>query len=190
MTTEKEHKHPWATIIVGLVMLAVTTIYYKSIANDNVIYHTSVDIFEIYGWTVVLVGSILTVRAYINFKTLSTMWPLICILLINIMTIMYYKRLLKPMPYQFRFSLTNKTNYDLTELRVVGDKELKLKNIEKDKTLHFVFSDYSENSNIDLICHIENNSIDTLNLAAGITNSCGYYYDIDLTFTNGHLTKN
>lgn len=190
MTTEKENKHPWSTIIVGLIILVVTTIYFKSIVNDNIIYHTSVDIFEMYGWTVVVTGSILTILAYIKIKTFSKMWLLIFILLINIMTVIYYERLLKPMPYQFRFSLTNKTNYDLTELRIVGDKELKLKNLEKCKTLCFVFSDYSENSDIDLICKIENNRIDTLNLAAGMTNSCGYYYDIDLKIINGQLTKN
>jgi len=94
------------------------------------------------------------------------------------------------MPYQFRFSLTNKTNYDLRELRVVGDKELKLKNIEKGKTLNFAISDYSENSDIDLICKMENDRIYTLNLAAGMTNSCGYYYNIDLTVLHGRLTKN
>jgi hypothetical protein len=190
MTTVKENRHSWATIIVGLAILVVTTIYYKSIVDDNVIYNTSVDIFEMYGWTVVLFGSILTVWAYIKIKTLSKMWLLICILLLNITTVIYFKKLLKPMPYQFRFSLTNNTNYDLTELRVIGDKELKLKNLEKGKTLNFVFSDYSENSDIDLICKMENNGIDTLNLAAGMTNSCGYYYDIDLTIRNGQLTKN
>ncbi len=94
------------------------------------------------------------------------------------------------MPYQFRFSLTNKTNFDLTDLRIIGDKELKLDNLEKGKTLNIVFSDYSENSNIDLICRAGNNKTDTLNLAAGMTNSCGYYYDIDITIKDGKLTKN
>lgn len=93
------------------------------------------------------------------------------------------------MPYQFRFSLTNKTKYNLTDLRVIGDKELKLNNIENGKTLNFAFIDYSENSNIDLICKIDNYKTDTLNLASVMTNSCGYFYDIALTIKNGQLSK-
>jgi hypothetical protein len=190
MTTVRENKQPWTTIIVGLLVLVITTIYYRSVVDDNIIYHTSVDIFEMYGWTVVILGSTLTVWAYIKNKTISKMWLLICVLVLNILAVFYYNRLLKPMPYQFRFSLTNKTNFDLTDLRIIGDKELKLDNLEKSKTLNVVFSDYSENSNIDLICRIDNNRTDTLNLSAGMTNSCGYYYDINLTIKDGKLTKN
>lgn len=189
MTTQTDHKHPWLTITVGLAVLAITIAYYSSIVNDHVIYYTTVDFFSMYGLIVILVGSVLTVWAYYKLRTLSKLWLLFFVLFGNIATLLYFNSILKPLPSQFRFSLTNKTNVDLTELMVSGDKVLKIDNLKKNATLNFIFRDYSENSSIDLICKVDNKKIDTLNLAAGMTNSCGYYYDIDIILRDGHLNK-
>ena len=93
------------------------------------------------------------------------------------------------MPYQFRFTLNNRTGTDLKDLRIVGNKELVLGDLKSEKTLKVAFKDYVENSSIDLICQLSDNNIDTLNLASGMTNSCGYHYNVDLKIENGHLTK-
>lgn len=187
MTTQTNHKYPWLTITVGLIGLVITIAYYNSIINDHVIYYTTVDIFAMYGWTVIIVGSILSVWAYFKLRTFSKLWLLIFVLFCNIATLIYFYSLLKPLPSQFRFSLTNKTNHDLTELHVSGDKVLSLDDLKQSATLDFIVSEYSENSEIDLICMLDNKTTDTLNLASGVTNSCGYYYDLDITLKDGRL---
>ncbi len=189
MSTPTDNKHPWLTITIGLVVLAITIAYYTSIISDHVIYFTTVDIFSMYGWTVIIVGSVLTVWTYFKLKTFSKMWLLLFVLFSNIVTIFYLNSLLKPLPTQFRFSLTNKTKLDLTELHVSGDKALRLEDLKTNATLDFTISDYGENSDIDLICKLGNKTFDTLNLASGMTNSCGYYYDIDITLKDGQLNK-
>ncbi len=93
------------------------------------------------------------------------------------------------MPYQFRFTLNNKTGIDLKDLKIVGNKELVLGDLKSENTLKVAFKDYVENSNIDLICQLSDNNIDTLNLASGMTNSYGYHYNVDLRIESGHLIK-
>lgn len=189
MTTQTDHKHPWLTITVGLIVLAITIAYYNSIIDAYVIYHTTVDIFAMYAWTVIVVGSVLTVWAFFKLRTLSKMWLLLFVFLSNTVILFYFNSLLKPLPYQFRFSLTNETNADLTELSVLGNKILRLDDLKQNETLNFTFQDYNENSSIDLICKVDNKKVDTLNLAAGMTNSCGYYYNLDITLKDGRLNK-
>jgi len=189
MTKQTDHKHPWQTITVGFIVLAITIAYYNSIINDHVIYYTTVDIFAMYAWTVIVVGSILTVWAYFKLRTFSKMWVLLFILFGNIAIVFYFKGLLKPLPSQFRFTLTNKTKVDLTELLVVSNTVLRLSDLKQNETLNFKLRDYSENSDIELICKVDNTMLDTLKLAAGMTNSCGYYYDLDITLKDGRLYK-
>ncbi len=188
MTTDSEHKQPWLTITVGLIVLVTTTLYYSAITKQTVIYHSTVGIFEMYSWAVIIVGSFLTVWAYFKLRTFSKMWLLLLVLAGNIGALYYLQDLLKPLPSQFRFSLTNKTNIDLTDLRVIGDEDLRLDDLKKNTTLNFIVRDYSENSDIDLICKLGNKT-DTLNLAENRDNSSGYYYDLDITLKDGQLYK-
>jgi hypothetical protein len=185
----KTSEHPWITIIVGLIVLLVTTCYYQSILDDFVIYHGTVELFNIYGWAVVLVGSIFTLWAYFKVKMLSKMWLLISVLTFNILAIYYFAITLKPMPGRVTLKLKNKTESDLTGLLVLYGKELRFDVLEKDKSMDLMLNHYSEDYDIELICKMGNNALDTISLAKHISNSCGYYDEILLKAENGHLTK-
>lgn len=185
-----ESKYPWATIITGFIVLVITVVYYYIISHAYIIYYSTVDIFEWYGWTVIVCGTILTIWAYLKQKVFSRIWLVTLVLFINILTIFYFNRLLEPMPSQFRFSLSNHTNQDLKQLRVVGYKvneEIRIDNLKKGKTINFIYKDNTDE--INLIYKLENNKIDTLNLGLYMSESCGYYFDINLKMDKGRLMK-
>ncbi len=189
MTRVKINGHPWIKFIVGLIVLAVTTFYYQNILDDYVIYYGTVDIFRIYGCTVILIGLTLTAWAYFKAKTISRMWLLLCVLALNFWAIIYFAHKLDLIPGHFTLKLTNKTTFDLTDLRFTNCKESKFDVLKKGETIDCVFNHHSEYYDIDLIFNLEDSSPDTINLTKHVTNSCGYYEEIILTLENGKVIK-
>jgi hypothetical protein len=182
-------KQPWWTIAVGLASLAVTIIYYESIVHSSQVDHAEIDIFEIYGWAVVLFGFALTVWAFLKIKRLTKLWLLGLIFLANVFVFYYAFGQVKPLPYQIKFAITNKTNSELTQIKVLGNRELKFDNLKPNATVNFIYSDYEENSSIELVCNYKNKT-DAVYLAGGMTSGISEQFRIILIDENKKLVAN
>ncbi len=182
-------KRPWWTIALGLASLAVTIIYYESIVHSSHVDHSEIDIFEIYGWAVVLVGFTLTVWAFLKIKRLTKLWLLGLIFLGNVFFFYYAFVQVKPLPYQIKFSITNKTNSELTQIKVLGNSGLSFDNLKPNETVNFIYGDYEENSSIELVCNYKN-KLDTVYLAGGMTNGISERFRIILIDENKKLIAN
>jgi len=186
METSKAQRQPWWTIVLGLISLAMTVIYYRSIVYSAQVGHAEIDVFEMYGWTVVLFGFALTVWAFLKIKRLTKLWLLGLTFLANVFVFYYAFGQVKPLPYQIRFSLTNKTNLELTQMKVLSDRQFSLENLSPNATIKFIYCDYAENSSIELVCNYKN-KVDTVYLAGGMTNGISEQFKIILTDKNGNL---
>src|SRR5688572_6179522 len=163
----------WLTISLGLVGLVATYLIANFLLNENPICHDTKDIFQFYGIAVIIIGGGLTVWTLDKDKVIGRLLLPLTIYAANIFLIYIFFQRISPLPYQLRFTLTNNTNSDLTNIRIAGTKVLKLEGLKNGDSTEFVFNDYEENSTIDLFC-TRNNNFDTLNLASGMTNGCGF----------------
>lgn len=184
--TSKAQRQPWLTIVLGIVSLVVTVIYYKSIVHSTQITYGEIDIFETYGWTIVLFGFVLTVWSFIKIKRLNKLWLLGLIFLANVFVFYYAFDQVKPLSYQIRFSLTNKTNLELTQMKILSDRQFSLNNLSPNATINFIYSAYSENSSIELVYNYKN-KMDTIYLTSVVTNGIGEQLKIALTDNKGNL---
>jgi hypothetical protein len=90
------------------------------------------------------------------------------------------------LPYQQRFILRNGTSYPLTDLEIIGDTVIRVGTLQPDQKTKVIYRNYMENSSIDMVCSYRQTK-DTLNLAAGLTNSVGYVNKISIKFHDNKL---
>jgi hypothetical protein len=177
---------PWLAISLGLIGLLLTYLIYSSIIKENPICHDTKDIFQFYGIAVGIVGGGLTVWTLDKTNLMNGILLPLLIYVANIFLAFLYIQRVSPLPYQLRYTLVNNTNSDLTNIKIVGTKELVLEDLKMGRSISFAFSGYEENSVISFIC-IRNNVSDTVKLETSPTNGCGFRYDLVLKDINGRL---
>ena len=105
LTTPK--KMPIATLLLGFTGLVATVFYYYFLVNEEVIYHSTIDIFKMYGITVASVGGVFTGYIVIKRQYFRKILLLVAVYFFNLIALYFVYQTVKSFAYEFRFSLKN-----------------------------------------------------------------------------------
>ena len=179
-------RQPWLTLLTQAFFAWVTIAFYRIIQKSNPVEHTTVDIYEIYGFFVIALLLILTIWAAVHRKKVVQFMLCGLFLIANIWLYFFGLDKIQDLPYQQRFVLKNDTPYSLTNIKIIGDTVIELGTLQPNQKTKATYKNYIENSSIDMSC-IFGNQKDTVNLVAGLTNSIGYLNNVSIRIQNDKL---
>ena len=186
---EKQLNQLCFTIPIQAFVPGVTFIFFRNIQQRTMVDTSDIFIYKFYGFFAIGLLVILTVWAIIGRKKISQTVLSGLFLVLNIFLFFFGLDKIKELPYQQRFILKNDTGYPLTELQIFGDTTIEVGTLQPNQKAKAIYNNYIENSSIDMTCYFEQTK-DTVNLVAGLTNSIGYLNVVSITVENRKLKVN
>ena len=182
----RQIKQPWFILLTHAFVAWITIRFYQGILLSNQVDHDTIDLYELYGFFVVILLLVLSIWTVIRRKKIAQWFLGGSFFILNVGLFFFGLNKIHDLPYQQRFVLRNDTPYSLNNLKIVGDTIIDIGTVQPKQKVKAIYSNFFENSSIDLTCDLAHTK-DTVNLTRGLTNSVGKMYEVSIKVKNNKL---
>ena len=180
----KENKrHSIVTYFVQIVFIGLIYLFYKEQLKNKQADTFDNFVFRVFAGGLILVSLTLAIWTIVKRKKIKFWLGTVLLFVLTIATFRICYKAVYSLPYGQRFLIQNKTGVTLTNVKLISDTIISVRDIKPNETVKAEYKNYLENTSIDLAVESLGYK-DTVNLVSGLTNSIGYLFEVKVKFEN------